>query len=365
MKCFKQTVGKRCNRNFLPYYTNSPWGADDKFFIYFSETEQGTNSALYRYFPAEIRSEKIVDLSFLEHENVSVKEGDMLASVLNPSENKLYIPSGNVIYKVDIDSGCIDEFFRIPEQHWFGGPLCLSHDHRLLSGGCYASETPHIGEPEKSNIFVLDIASCKQVISRELPFFSTHFQFMAGNQSILFAHEGETKRVPDRLNVFQINTGDIRCLYRHIHDADGQLVEFIGHEKVAGSGVAAVRYPVSEIDFGLVLVNPESGTLELVDRDDYWHCSANDAGSRFVMDTMWWGRASRRTENRSDIILYDLINHHKQLLNTIKTSNKLQIHHPHPQLNAAGDKVLFISRDDVADDSAGCQIVYISLEKSD
>ena len=62
----------------------------------------------------------------------------------------------------------------------------------------------------------------------------------------------------------------------------------------AGAKVIAVRYPVSLMDdCGIILVDPETKTGQLLDHDDYLHVASNTAGDIFVMDTCWWVNTRR------------------------------------------------------------------------
>jgi hypothetical protein len=357
-------VGQIEHRNFLPYYTNSPWSKDEDFFIFFSENEAGREPSLNCYFPDDDRIEQITDLKFLEEADVASQEGRMLCSVYQSAAKALFVPVGNTIIKVDIDTGEYSEWYRAPMECRIGGPLCISEDNNFLCGGFYISDKPHTSEPDESTIFILDLNSQKLVISKKIAFWGNHFQFLPDNETVLLAHEGAAETVPDRLNTFNIRTGEICNIYCQQHNMNGELVEFVGHEKVAGNKVVAVRYPISSIEFGIIQVDPATGVCELVDQDDYWHCSANATGDRLIMDTMWWGNSSRNVEFESDIILLDMSSGQKQILKTNRTSNLSQIYHPHPQLNRNGDKVLFISRDNIPDDSSASQIIFQKLQIS-
>lgn len=354
-------IGEPDCRNFIPYYTNSVWGIDDTFFIYFSEKEDGGKPVLNKFYPESGMTKMVVELDFIRDDNPDVQESMMINSVFSAKRNTLYIPCRNTLWKVELDSGRMEALYSFNDECRVGGPLCINEDENLLCGGRYFQADSPGTPPARNNLFIYDILSGSVLTDREIPMFATHFQFMRGGENILFAHEGATETIPDRLNIYNIIGDSFSCIYSHQRNDSGELVEFIGHEKVAGNKVAAVRYPVSVIEFGLILADPGTGVVELLDHDDYWHCSANADGTRFAMDTMWWGNASRITENQSDIIVFDLDSRQKFLLKSIAAGNSSQIYHPHPQLNRAGDKVLYHSRDGIADGSAACRVGFLEI----
>lgn len=360
-------VGIAGNKNFLPYYSNVPWSVDESYFVFFSSATDGHDLALWRFFPATSRTEKVVDLQLWQGLPPAQQEEEMLGAVFLPRKQLMVIPRGNALIRVDLTDGSCRTVFAALGELNLGGPLCVSADERHVCTGIYP-RLPAGSTPDAVEVVVLDTepadpqAPWESAHRGSINFLANHFQFFADGENILFAHEGKAETIPDRLNVLNWRTGKHRCIYRQQHDASGRLVEYIGHERVAGNRVAAVRYPISLIDFGLVVVDPATGSGQLVTQDDSWHCSANAAGNLLVMDTMWWGRASRRQENVFDIIMYDCDKGKKTFLRTIHSDPKRQIHHPHPQLNAAGDRVLVICRDGIAPDSDAGFILLLQLE---
>lgn len=120
----------------------------------------------------------------------------------------------------------------------------------------------------------------------------------------------------------------------------------------AGETVCAVRYPVSVLPGALITMNLDGSGCGALDCDDYWHSSCNADGTVFAMDTMWWGCTKRKTPLEMDIIRIDRKAGTKEIVKTIHSDPKQQYRHPHPQLNAAGNRLLFIENSDT-DDTLG------------
>ncbi len=339
-------IGLPGNKNFLPYYTNTPWAENDEYFVFFSSCPGRGGLALYAFFPNGGMTRKLVDLTRWHGVPENIQEEEMLHGVFLPGTHAMLLPRGHEVFRVTLSDGLEQIVFTAPESTVIAGPMCLSADERHLCFGIYPPGADWQDPATTMETVVLDTVTGQTVYSGKINFQANHFQFFPDGESILFAHEGKTETIPDRLNVLHWPTGKHRCVHAQQHDVSGKLVEYVGHERVAGNKIVAVRYPVSLIDFGIILVDPADGSCELVDADDYWHASANTDGTRFVMDTMWWGRASRTQPYETDIIMYDYPSRKKYRLKTLHTDNRRQIFHPHPQFSRTGDKVLFIAKDE-------------------
>ncbi len=81
------------------------------------------------------------------------------------------------------------------------------------------------------------------------------------------------------------------------------------------------------------------------------------------MDTMWWGRSSRKTPGKIDIILFDQATGRKRVLKTIESSIRSQAYHPHPRFNPAGDSVIFTAQPDAGRQTSESFIVYQRLSQ--
>ena len=336
---------------FLPYYTSSPWGKEEAYFIFFSARADFTGLRLHAWSPAEQRITEETDLILWEGLPADMVSGQLISSAFLPAQETLLLPRGAELFRVPLHGGAPEMIYRHPDASMrLGGPCCRSANGKLLAFGAYF---PAAGTPERVELIVLETASfdCKAV----LPFggfFANHFQFQRDTDWLLFAHEGATETIPDRINRVNWRTGERQTLHRHEVSPDGQLLECIGHEMTGGDTVCAVRYPVSVLPGALVAMNLDGGNYTVLDCDDYWHCSCNADGTVFAMDTMWWGNTKRKTEKEFDIIRIDRAAGTKEIVKTIHIDPVGQYCHPHPQLNAAGDRMLFVESSD-ADSSLG------------
>lgn len=355
----QQEVGIRGNKNYLPYYTNCPWAENDEFFIFFSESSRNNQTSLCAFFPQDSRTEILFPLNLDMVEDDTRREDGFLSSTLLVHSGKIVVPCKNRLYRFDLASGARELLFESPEDTKIGGVLTISLDEQYVCGGIYHEQN---SAAQSNIVFVWSLTESRFVYHENYNILANHFQFYPDGENILFAHEGPTETIDDRLNILNWRSGTRRCIYRHQRDQAGKLIEYIGHEQIAGNKVAAVRYPVSPIDFGLLLVDPNTETAELVMQDDCWHCGADGRGRRLVSDTMWWGRSSRTRKFAFDIILYDVETHRKYLLYSINNNPLRQVFHPHPQLNLAGDKVLSAGNNDIDGKTQAVNIIFTQLE---
>jgi len=346
---------------FLPYYTTSPWSCNGDFFVFFSVSPDFSDPQLYAYYPAtgsvKLLSElagwrgraakmmaamaktdqKLADGSVMQ--GARFVEEELLTSVFLPKLGKMLIPRGHELFSISIADGSESKFYSYADARYrIGGPG-QSDDagKRVVFGAFY----PVNCTPASSVMLILDAASGKEMFRHDFgSFFANHYQFTHLDNELIFAHEGPTEGIPDRVNLIDIATGKTRVMHHHIRQ-NGELVEYIGHEKVAGKVVGAVRYPVSKIPGGLLIMDRD-GHCQLADADDYWHCAGTADGSDFFMDTMWWGNTRRKTKNVFDIVHFNAKTKEKEILRTFAAEPVSQFRHPHPQPDATGKHVLFI-----------------------
>ena len=336
---------------FLPYYTASPWGKEEAYFIFFSARPDFTGVRLHAWSPSEERITAEIPLNNWDGIPASIVSEQLIGSTFLPDQEALLLPRGAELYRVPLRGGAPEMVYRHHDVSMrLGGPCCRSADGKLATFGAYFPES---GTPEQVELIVLDAVSFER--RALLPFggfFANHFQFQKNTDWILFAHEGATETIPDRINRINWKTGEKQLLHHHEVSADGKLLECIGHEMTGGNTVCAVRYPVSVLPGALVAMDLDGGNYAVLDCDDYWHSSCNADGTVFAMDTMWWGNTKRKTEKEFDIIRIDRAAGTKEIVKTIHIDPAGQYRHPHPQLNAAGDRLLFIESSD-ADASLG------------
>lgn len=330
---------------FLPYYTTSPWGKDETYFIFFSVLPDFSEIRLHAWSPEENRAISEIELTGWNGRAPAVVSEELITSVFLPEQESLLLPRGADLFRISLRSGAVELVYRHPEQSArLGGPGGRSPDGKLTAFGAFL---PAEGTPEISQLLIFETSAFRIEAKHEFRnFFANHFQFQHGSDWLLFAHEGPTETIPDRLNRINRKTGERQLLHRHETAPDGKLLECIGHEMTGGNAVCAVRYPVSTLPGALVVMNPDGSGYTELDRDDYWHSSCNADGTIFAMDTMWWGHTKRQTPHEMDIIRIDRKAGTKEIVKTVHSDPAKQYRHPHPQLNADGKRLLFIENSD-------------------
>lgn len=348
---FEQRIQLPGRMTFLPYYTTSPWGKEEAYFVFFSALPDFTGLRLHAWSPSEQRITAEVSLDRWNGIPLKVVSEELLTSVFLPDQEALLLPRAAELYRVSLHGGEPELVYRHHDSAMrIGGPGNRSTDGTLAAFGAYSLEA---GTPERAELLVLDTKTleCRADLHFH-GFFANHFQFQRDTDWLIFAHEGATETIPDRINRINWKTGEKQNLHRHEMSADGKLLECIGHEMTAGNTICAVRYPVSVLPGALVVMELDGSNYQAFDCDDYWHSSCNADGSVFAMDTMWWGNTKRKTEKEFDIIRIDRAAGTKEIVKTVHSDPSWQFRHPHPQLNAAGNRMLFIENSD-ADDTLG------------
>lgn len=330
---------------FLPYYTSSPWGKQEEYFVFFSALPDFSRAWLHTWSPRRecMTAEfELVNWRGIRRELLSEL---LLWSVLIPERRLMVVPFPGKLFTVSVDTGEAVEVrggFE-PERIMVSGNLSRNGKY-LVYGSCRFGAAVQ----ERVGVTVFDAATFAEVGACEFHgFHAAHFQFIGDSEWLLFAHEGKTEGISDRLNRLNWRTGERQVLHRHETAPDGTLLECIGHEMTGGDTVCAVRYPVSRLPGALLTMRTDGSGYAALDCDDYWHCSCNASGTVFAMDTMWWGAAKRRTPGEMDIIRIDSRAGTKEIVKTIHSDSTVQYRHPHPQLNAAGDRLLFIENSDL------------------
>ena len=334
----ERKIGFPGHRNFLPYYTNKSWNGTEDSFYYFSVAPGNFIPELYLYDVAAGESKKCFDITFCKNEEDIHR---LMASVFLIKRGMVILFHENRIITADLKTGEMKLRYIISNE--YSGSFCISQDERYLA---FASSPDKGFIPTTVHIIDTMLPEWQETASHTIDMHINHFQFFPNGHDILFAHEGVTTAIPDRLNLLNWKTGKYRCLHKHEHDENGNLAECIGHEHVAGNKVVAVRYPESQIDFGIIVVDPETEKCDLVQEGDFWHSASNKDGSRFVMDTMWWANSRRKTPNLIDIVMYDVKTQKKHVLKTFHANplGRYQMYHSHPHTNDIGNRVLFTVR---------------------
>lgn len=353
----KRLVGYDNAVNFLPYYTSDVWSADESYFIFFSDPTGADTGvlSLNTYSPSQDRYQTILDLSTLAPSRALWQDpyARMITATHVRQTQTVLLPVHNRICHISIPDRAMRYSKAVfPDNTLLSGPFHASHDGKYLVANYFpASEA----RPQKTTLFIYDIAREEVIFQQEMPFFANHPQFFANSDRILFCHEGPTEQIPQRVHLLEWKLALPRHypIYPQAHSARGEQIECVGHEMPAGDQVIAVRYPVSRMEgCGIILVDPQTKTSQLLDHDDYLHVASNLAGDIFVMDTCWWGNTRRKTPDQSDVFLFDNRTRTKHFLATVCCAMKSQAYHVHPRLNARGDVVLCSAKESVTSPNA-------------
>ena len=329
----ERKIGIPGNQNFVPYYTSSSWLDAEDSFYFFSRKPGSTLHSVYLYHVETDQAEKCFEIE---------TEANLLHSVFLFQRGLMVFLDNDSFTAVDLKTGKKEKKYPFDTRWKFDG-CCISRDERYF---CFGSFDGEVKEPTMVHVLDTFAPEWKEISCSQVDFLANHFQFFPNGEEILFAHEGSTYEIPDRLNVLNWKTGKARCIHPHLRDENGKQIECIGHEQVAGSKVLAVRYPDSQMEeFGILIVDPVTEEWELADQGDYWHSSSNPDGTIFVMDTMWWANSKRKTVNLIDIVLFDARKKKRHVLKTFE-ANPLgdQLYHSHPHTNSAGNRVLYSVR---------------------
>lgn len=325
---------------FVPYYTSHTWLGDYDDFVYFSTAADLSDTVLAVYSPAERRTIRRFPIA---PPNGGSFGGGTVSAVTCPRLNLVVIPCGRDLVGVSLLDGAVTTLYHAPDPAVNKlGCGTLSPDGSLLAYGCYA--------PGHASLIVFSLPDFTLRFQHDFgSFHANHFQFLSNGCSILYAHEGKTEGIDDRLNRLDLDTDTTVCLHRHYRDLKtGDLLECIGHEMAASQAdlVCAVRYPVSRIPGAVIAVNNDGQFYREIDQDDFWHVSCNPTGTLFAADTMWWGHSSRKQGGIIDILLIDTERRTKEVVKTIHQQGGGQHQHPHPHTDAAGRQVMFMECSD-------------------
>lgn len=156
---------------------------------------------------------------------------------------------------------------------------------------------------------------------------------------ILFAHEGTTTDIFDRVWRLDRNTGVYENIFKQYHNiADVVTGETTGHESWTydGESVVAVKYtyPDNVGKSGIVRMNKNGGEREYLNSDyEHWHCSASPDGRWIVSDTFYQNSYTRIVMTDSKTGASHIIAYQK--------AGGTHPWHPHPQFSPDGKKVTF------------------------
>lgn len=350
---------------FLPYYTNSSWAPDGGRFLFFGVDRELGNPSFGVCRPGGAGIEREFPLAGWSGKGYRETVDYQCSAVVLWEEELLVLPRGAALYGVSFGDGTERPLYREEGRAgcWISGTGTISGDRRFCAFPLF--HPPH-ETPSRVEMLIFSLPEFRLVKRHDFGgFLANHFQFTRDAEFIMYAHEGPTRRIPDRINRIHWPSGRCECLHEHLFDLDsGEMLECIGHEMAAPAAdtICVVRYPDSRIRAAILLLDTDGGNCRELDCDDYWHVSCNPDGTVFAADTMWWSHARRREENRSDIIRIDAAAGTKEIVKTIRTFEKGQHRHPHPQLDASGGRLLFMENSPLSDDFAS--IAFLEADGS-
>ena len=197
--------------------------------------------------------------------------------------------------------------------------------------------------PEKSTFFRVDSESAAYEelleIAFEEPFpYANHGMICPMNPDMLFfSHEGDTKRVSDRLWIYDKEKNEARNIAKQRRSESGEVLDCYGHECWAHErcGLYFVRYNESLAPSGICYVNVDTGNAELLYSGyDYWHVSASSDDKYLAGDTRNLGG------NTSGVIVIDREGREEKLVDKVKTSFRHPCH-PHPAFSPDNLKLIY------------------------
>lgn len=154
---------------------------------------------------------------------------------------------------------------------------------------------------------------------------------------IFFAHEGDTKKVSDRLWIYDACCGEFRNIAPQNTDSDGLPTDCFGHEAWAhdGKGLYFVKYRESRSANGICYADTKGNTPTLLYTEyDFWHVGASASGKYLTADTRNLGG------DRSGVVLIDLKTGEEALVDTPAVTFRHPCH-PHPQLSPCDTRLVY------------------------
>ena len=187
----ERKIGFAGNVNFVPYYTNSSWNATDDAFYFFTMPCGDVTPTLCIYHVDTGTSERLFDLEYFTFKKDSV---DLFPAIVLPNRGLMIYGNDERIAVADLKTGRQEIKITLEKKHIHG--CCISPDERYL---CYGESDDYT----MTDIHIVDTLSAEwtDVGVNTINLFANHFQFFPNGDEILFAHEGTTEKIPDRLNL--------------------------------------------------------------------------------------------------------------------------------------------------------------------
>ena len=159
----------------------------------------------------------------------------------------------------------------------------------------------------------------------------------------LFAHEGTTTDIFDRIWRLDRNTGEFKNIFRQYRNIENiNTGETTGHESWTPDGESVVTvkytYPKNVGKSGIVRMNKDGGEREYLNSDyRHWHCSASSDGRWIVSDVIYQSSGKNII---ADIVMTDSKTGDAYVIARQKAGPN-HPWQPHPQFSPDGKKVTF------------------------
>ena len=180
----------------------------------------------------------------------------------------------------------------------------------------------------------------------------------------LFAHEGTTTDIFDRIWRLDRNTGEFKNIFRQYKNIENVVTgETTGHESWTSDGesIVAVKYSYAKNvgKSGIVRMNKDGGDREYLNSDyRHWHCQASSDGRWIVSDAI---HQSSGQNIIADIIMTDSKTGDAYVIARQKAGPN-HPWQPHPQFSPDGKKVTFsmVLRQSDGSDVLGVGMIDVS-----
>ncbi|MCU6795983.1 oligogalacturonate lyase family protein [Paenibacillus sp. WQ 127069] len=323
--CRVQTIGQSGTDTSHYYFTAMTWLADSRRLIASTQID------------ADKKCSYVLIDTETGHSTV-LANGEQWAGGVVSSDDKLYFPRDNSVQVIDLNTLKSWTVCELASGDYFGEPLSVSDDAAVL--GVYGM----LGG--QSFIGTVDVAAGK-LTHQIAPGFARPYEIAnhamvnpVYDHLVLFAHEGKTEHIPDRLWLYDTVASRLSNIYEQQQLQDGSLGEYIGHEMWAADGEGAyfVRYKSSPITpTGIYYVDRHRSQGVFINGDyGYWHAAASPDGNWIVADTH---------EHPSKLVLIDLRDHSSRVLTEVPLWWN-HPGHPHPSFSPDSRKVTYTFADD-------------------
>lgn len=196
---------------------------------------------------------------------------------------------------------------------------------------------------EICRFYRVDTQTCRGELIFEKSFpepnpFANHGMICPTDKNVIFfAHEGDTKKVSDRLWIYDACCGEFRNIAPQNTDSDGLPTDCFGHEAWApdGRGLYFVKYRESRTASGICYADIDGSAPRLFYTGyDYWHVGASASGKYLTADTRNLGG------DRSGVVLIDIKTGEETLVDTPAVTFRHPCH-PHPQLSPCDTRLAY------------------------